>query len=62
MAQEMICPDTELNRALLDLLREMFVYDPAKRITAEKALRNRYFKIPASDEATLIATRKPHVW
>jgi len=43
----MIRPDTELNRELLDLLQHIFVYDPSRRITADQALRHRYFRIPA---------------
>jgi serine/threonine protein kinase len=45
--QEIIRPDTELNRELVNLLHEIFVYDPARRITAEQALRHRYFTIPS---------------
>jgi serine/threonine protein kinase len=41
----MIRPDSELTRELLDLLQQIFVYDPSKRVTAEQALRHRYFRI-----------------
>jgi len=48
--QEMIRPDTEMNRELLDLLQKIFVYDPTRRITAGQALRHRYFRLPATDD------------
>ena len=51
MFQEMIRPDTEMNRELLDLLQKIFVYDPTRRITAGQALRHRYFRLPASDDS-----------
>jgi dual-specificity kinase len=50
MFQEMIRPDTEMNRELLDLLQKIFVYDPTRRITAGQALRHRYFRLPATDD------------
>jgi dual-specificity kinase len=47
----MIHPDTELNRELLDLLQRIFVYDPAKRITADQALRHKYFRIVTREDS-----------
>ena len=61
MIQEMIRPDTQSNRELLDLLRRIFVFDPSKRITAEQALRHAYFRIPACDWHGLIGTRDSRI-
>ena len=45
----MIRPDTEMNKELLDLLKKVFVYDPSKRISAEQALRHRYFRLESGE-------------
>jgi len=47
---DMIRPDTEMNKELLDLLQKIFVYDPSKRISAEQALRHRYFRLQPHDD------------
>lgn len=40
-----IIPQTDhFYRNLLDLLRKIFVYDPARRITAKEALNHPWFK------------------
>jgi dual-specificity kinase len=36
----------------LDLLKKIFVYDPAKRITAKQALRHPWFKETLQDDGT----------
>jgi dual-specificity kinase len=36
----------------LDLLKKIFVYDPAKRITAKQALRHPWFKESIKDDGT----------
>jgi dual-specificity kinase len=52
MLQETIAPTSEFNRKFLDLLEKIFVYDPAKRITAKQALRHPWFKEISIDDGT----------
>lgn len=42
--QDIIPPASTFHRNFLDLLRKIFVYDPAKRITAKQALNHPWFK------------------
>ncbi|ORY13790.1 lammer dual specificity kinase [Clohesyomyces aquaticus] len=49
---ETIPPHTEFNRQFLDLLRQIFVYDPKKRITAKEALQHPWFKESLMDDGT----------
>jgi dual-specificity kinase len=50
--QDTIPPNTTFNRQFLDLLRKIFVYDPAKRITAKEALQHPWFKEISTDDGT----------
>jgi dual-specificity kinase len=50
--QDTIPPNTDFNRQFLDLLKKIFVYDPAKRITAKQALRHPWFKETLQDDGT----------
>jgi dual-specificity kinase len=50
--QDIIPPTTDFNRQFLDLLKKIFVYDPAKRITAKHALRHPWFKETLQDDGT----------
>lgn len=50
--QEIIPATTEFNHQFLDLLRRIFVYDPAKRITAKEALQHQWFKEKSTDDGT----------
>ncbi|KAF2265135.1 kinase-like protein [Lojkania enalia] len=49
---ETIPPHTTFNRAFLDLLKKIFVYDPKKRITAKEALQHPWFKETIMDDGT----------
>lgn len=49
---------TPFNRQFLDLLKKIFVYDPAKRITAREALRHPWFNENCKDEGVTIATMR----
>jgi len=50
---EIIVGNTPFNRHFLDLLRKIFVYDPADRITAKQALQHPWFKeIATPDDGT----------
>ncbi|RMZ75202.1 hypothetical protein DV738_g5598, partial [Chaetothyriales sp. CBS 135597] len=49
---EFIPPTTSFNKQLLDLLKKIFVYDPAKRITAQNALKHPWFKESLVDDGT----------
>jgi len=50
--QETIPPNTTFNRQFLDLLRQIFIYDPAKRITAKAALQHPWFNENLQDDGT----------
>ncbi|KAF2103836.1 kinase-like protein [Rhizodiscina lignyota] len=47
-----IPPHTDFNRHFLDLLRKIFVYNPAKRITAHEALKHPWFREALADDGT----------
>jgi dual-specificity kinase len=50
--QDTITPHTEFNKQFLDLLRKIFVYNPAKRITAKQALKHPWFRETLQDDGT----------
>jgi dual-specificity kinase len=50
--KETIPPNNDFNNQFLDLLKKIFVYDPAKRITAKQALRHPWFKETLQDDGT----------
>ena len=52
ISQDIIPPNTPFNRQFLDLLRRIFVYDPAKRISAKEALRHPWFQEATVDDGT----------
>ncbi|KAJ5725054.1 uncharacterized protein N7483_006411 [Penicillium malachiteum] len=45
-------PTPPFNRQFLDLLRQIFVYDPKQRITAKEALKHPWFKETLVDDGT----------
>ncbi|KAF1914644.1 kinase-like domain-containing protein [Ampelomyces quisqualis] len=49
---ETIPGHTDFNRQFLDLLKQIFVYDPKKRITAKEALQHPWFKESLMDDGT----------
>lgn len=52
LSQETIPPNSDFNKLFLDLLRRIFVYDPAKRITAHEALLHPWFLEVMRDDGT----------
>lgn len=50
--QDFIPVNTPFNRQFLDLLRQIFVYDPKQRITAKEALKHPWFKESIIDDGT----------
>jgi len=50
--EEIVPPNTDFNRLFLDLLRQIFVYDPKKRITAREALKHPWFQELVEDDGT----------
>ena len=50
--EETIPPTNNFNRLFLDLLRQIFVYDPKKRITAREALKHPWFDELVEDDGT----------
>lgn len=42
--KDIIPPNTNFAKLFLDLLKKIFVYDPAQRITAKQALQHPWFK------------------
>jgi dual-specificity kinase len=58
-SQEIIPPSNAFLRSFLDLLKKIFVYDPAKRITAKEALQHHWFKeLATPDDGTEAAKIK----
>ena len=55
--QEIIPDNTKFCRNFLDLLKKIFVYDPAERITAKQALQHPWFKEAATPDDGTEATR-----
>ncbi|KAI4248796.1 MAG: hypothetical protein L6R40_000807 [Gallowayella cf. fulva] len=49
---EVIPSSNEFNKQFLDLLKKIFVYDPAKRITAKQALRHPWFRESLIDDGS----------
>ncbi|KAI9893303.1 MAG: dual specificity protein kinase kns1 [Vezdaea aestivalis] len=45
-------PNNRFNECFLDLLKRIFLYDPAKRITAKEALKHPWFKEHITDDGT----------
>jgi len=56
--EEIVPPTTTFNKAFLDLLRKIFVYDPKKRITAREALKHPWFNELVEDDGTEAARIK----
>ncbi|KAI9749549.1 MAG: dual specificity protein kinase kns1 [Lichina confinis] len=50
--QDIIPATTRFNRQFLDLLRRIFLYDPAQRITAKQALQHPWFKETTIDDGS----------
>ena len=51
--QQIIPPNSHFTRNFLDLLRKIFIYDPAQRITAKEALQHPWFKeLAGPDDGT----------
>lgn len=50
--EEIIPPTCRFNELFLDLLRQIFVYDPKKRITAREALKHPWFSELVEDDGT----------
>jgi dual-specificity kinase len=49
------------HKQFLDLLRKIFIYDPAKRITAKQALQHPWFReMPIPDDGTEAAKIRQH--
>lgn len=44
--------NTPFNRQFLDLLKQIFVYDPKQRISAKEALKHQWFKESIVDDGT----------
>ncbi|KEY71434.1 hypothetical protein S7711_05695 [Stachybotrys chartarum IBT 7711] len=56
---EIIPPTNGFMRSFLDLLQHMFVYDPARRITAKQALCHPWFQEQVCDDGTEAAKLAP---
>lgn len=50
--EEIIPATNRFNQQFLDLLRQIFVYDPKKRITARQALKHPWFDELVEDDGT----------
>ena len=55
--QTIIPDNNKFCRNFLDLLRKIFVYDPAERITAKQALQHPWFKEAATPDDGTEATK-----
>jgi len=52
-SQEIIPANSKFMREFRDLLKKIFTYDPARRITARQALQHPWFKeIPQADDGS----------
>ena len=51
-AQEFIPTNTKFHKLFLNLLQQIFVYDPKNRITAKEALKHPWFKESLVDDGT----------
>jgi dual-specificity kinase len=59
--EEIIPCTTMFHKQFLDLLRKIFIYDPAKRITAKQALQHPWFReMPIPDDGTEAAKIRQH--
>lgn len=45
--QDIVRPQDQLNRAFLELVRQLLEFDPSHRLTVRKALEHPYFSLPA---------------
>ena len=50
--QTIIPQNSSFNRQFLDLLKQIFVYDPSRRIRAADALKHQWFNEASRDEGT----------
>jgi serine/threonine protein kinase len=50
--QDVISSNSDFNRQFLDMLKRIFIYDPAKRITAKQALNHPWFRESSLDDGT----------
>ncbi len=50
--QDIIPLRSSFNKAFVDLLNKIFVYDPKSRVTAKKALQHPWFKETIKDDGT----------
>lgn len=50
--QDIIPLRSAFNRQFVDLLRQVFVYDPKRRVTAKQALKHPWFKETIKDDGT----------
>lgn len=57
VSKEIVPENNKFCRNFLDLLRKIFVYDPAERITAKQALQHPWFKEAATPDDGTEATK-----
>ena len=50
LPQSIVPSNNQFMRSFVDLLKRIFVYDPARRITAKEALQHQWFKEPAQPD------------
>lgn len=55
--QEIIPENSRFSRNFVDLLKQIFVYDPNRRITAKQALQHPWFKEAATPDDGTEATK-----